>query len=274
MRLDRPIGIYLLLWPTLWAVWIASDGLPSIELLVIFIGGVILTRTGGCVINDYADRDLDGHVSRTTNRPLATGRISGTEALVLAAIIGLLAFVLVLFTNLFTILLSVGGLLLACCYPFMKRYTYFPQVVLGAAFAWAVPMAFAAATETVPLHAWLLYLATLLWTVAYDTFYGMVDREDDLKVGIKSTAILFGEADLVIIATLNALALISLIFLGNKLHLSVWYYAGLVAATMLWIWQLWQAKNRQPEKCFKAFLHNHWVGAVIFAGIFLHYNMT
>ncbi|MCG8312232.1 MAG: 4-hydroxybenzoate octaprenyltransferase [Pseudomonadales bacterium] len=274
MRLDRPIGIYLLLWPTLWAVWIASDGLPSIELLVIFIGGVILTRTGGCVINDYADRDLDGHVSRTTNRPLATGRISGTEALVLAAIIGLLAFVLVLFTNLFTILLSVGGLLLACCYPFMKRYTYFPQVVLGAAFAWAVPMAFAAATETVPLHAWLLYLATLLWTVAYDTFYGMVDREDDLKVGIKSTAILFGEADLVIIATLNALALISLLFLGNKLHLSVWYYAGLVAATMLWIWQLWQAKNRQPEKCFKAFLHNHWVGAVIFAGIFLHYNMT
>ena len=274
MRLDRPIGIYLLLWPTLWAVWIASEGLPSIELLIIFMGGVVLTRTGGCVINDYADRDLDGHVSRTTNRPLATGRISGTEALVLAAIIGVLAFVLVLFTNFFTILLSVGGLVLACSYPFMKRYTYFPQVVLGAAFAWAIPMAFAAATETVPLHAWLLYFATLLWTVAYDTFYGMVDREDDLQVGIKSTAILFGEADLVIIAILNGLALISLVFLGNKLQFSVWYYAGLVAATLLWAWQLWQAKEREPEQCFKAFLHNHWVGAVIFAGIFLHYNMT
>ncbi|MCG8668578.1 MAG: 4-hydroxybenzoate octaprenyltransferase [Pseudomonadales bacterium] len=274
MRLDRPIGIYLLLWPTLWALWIASEGLPSIKLLVIFIGGVVLTRAGGCVINDFADRDFDGHVARTENRPLATGRISSKEALGLAAVIGLLAFVLVLFTNQLTIMLSFGGLALACAYPFMKRYTYFPQAVLGAAFAWSIPMAFAAATESVPIHAWLIYCATLLWTMAYDTFYAMVDREDDIKVGIKSTAVLFGEADLVIIATLNSLALMALIFLGNKLGFSGWYYGGLFVATLLWAWQLWISKDRHKEACFKAFLHNHWVGASIFVGIFLHYNLT
>lgn len=274
MRLDRPIGIYLLLWPTLWALWIASEGLPSFKLLLIFIGGVFLTRAGGCVINDFADRNFDGQVARTENRPLATGRVSSKEALTLAAILGLLAFVLVLFTNQFTIILSFGGLVLACAYPFMKRYTYFPQAILGAAFAWAIPMSFAAATESVPMHAWLIYLATLLWTMAYDTYYAMVDREDDLKVGIKSTAVLFGEADLLMIGMLNSFALLALIFLGNKLQFSHWYYLGLATATALWAWQLWQAKEREPEKCFKAFLHNHWVGACIFAGIFLHYNLT
>lgn len=274
MRLDRPIGIYLLLWPTLWALWIASEGLPSAKLLVIFIGGVILTRAGGCVINDFADRNFDGHVARTENRPLATGRISGKEALALAAVLGLLSFILVLFTNLFTILLSVGGLALACCYPFMKRYTYFPQVFLGAAFAWAIPMAFAAATESVPTYCWLIYLATLLWTMAYDTYYAMVDREDDLKVGIKSTAVLFGEADLLMIGLLNGFALLAMIFLGHKLSFGIWYYMGLVAALLLWLWQLWIARDRNPDQCFKAFLHNHWVGAAIFAGIFLHYSLT
>lgn len=274
MRLDRPIGIYLLLWPTLWSVWIASDGLPSLKIIFIFITGVVLMRSGGCVINDFADRNFDGHVSRTANRPLATGRISSKEALTLGAVIGLMAFVLVLFTNRFTILLSVGGLLLACCYPFMKRYTYFPQVVLGAAFAWAIPMAFAAAAESVPTYAWLIYIATLLWTMAYDTLYAMADREDDLKVGIKSTAILFGEADLLMIALLETFALLALIFLGNQLGFSGWYYLGLIAAVALWGWQLWQARHRDPQTCFKCFLHNHWVGAVIFTGIFLHYNLT
>ncbi len=274
MRLDRPIGIYLLLWPTLWAVWIASDGLPSLKLILIFMGGVVLMRSGGCVINDFADRNFDGHVARTANRPLATGRISSKEALVLAAVIALLAFCLVLMTNLFTILLSFAGLALAFCYPFMKRYTYFPQVFLGAAFAWAIPMAFGAAGESVPTYAWLIYLATLLWTMAYDTLYAMADREDDLKVGIKSTAVLFGEADLLMIGLLEGCTLLALILLGDKLDFSFWYYLGLTAAVCLWAWQLWQARTREAMTCFKCFLHNHWVGAAIFAGIFLHYNLT
>lgn len=273
-RLDRPIGIYLLMWPTLWALWIAAEGDPSFKLIFIFIAGVFLTRTGGCIINDFADRDFDGHVSRTANRPLATGRVSGKEALTLAALIGILAFVLVLFTNTFTILLSVGGLLLACAYPYMKRHTYLPQLVLGAAFAWAVPMAFGAVGETVPEHAWLIYLATLSWTMAYDTLYAMVDREDDLKVGIKSTAILFGDMDLVMVGVLDATALLALALLGSRLEFSSWYYAGLGAALLLWAWQLWQSRQRERDACFKAFLHNHWVGAVIFAGIFLHYSLS
>lgn len=273
-RLDRPIGIYLLLWPALWALWIAAEGKPSFKLIFIFVMGVILTRTGGCVINDYADRDFDGQVQRTANRPLATGRISGKEALAVAALIGLLAFVLVLFTNLFTIALSVGGLLLACTYPYMKRHTYLPQVVLGAAFAWSIPMAFAAVGESVPLHAWLIYMATLSWTMAYDTLYAMVDRDDDIQAGIKSTAILFGDADLMMVGILNGLALFALWLLGNQLQFSLWYYAGLLAAVALWTWQLWQARTRDRDACFKAFLHNHWVGAAIFAGLFLHYSLN
>jgi len=273
-RLDRPIGIYLVLWPTLWALWIASDGQPSLKNLVIFIAGVFLTRTGGCVINDYADRNLDGDVQRTQNRPLATGRVSPKEALLAAAVIGLLCFMLVLFTNLTTILWSIGALLLACVYPFMKRYTYFPQAVLGAAFAWSIPMAFAAAEKPVPALAWLLFGATVLWTMAYDTLYAMVDREDDLQIGIRSTAILFGEADLMIIAILELMAVLALWLLGNQLHFSYWYFGSLVIACGLWSWQLWQCRERDTEQCFKAFLHNHWVGAVIFAGIFLHYSIS
>lgn len=272
-RLDRPIGIYLLLWPTLWALWIASEGQPSFKLIFIFVMGVILTRTGGCIVNDYADRDFDGQVQRTANRPLATGRISGKEALVVAAVIGLLAFVLVLFTNTFTIMLSVGGLLLACTYPYMKRHTYLPQLVLGAAFAWSIPMAFAAVKEEIPTIAWITYLATLCWTMAYDTLYAMVDRDDDLQAGIKSTAILFGDADLAMVGLLNGMTLLALVLLGNKLGLSLWYYLGLVTAVLLWIWQLWQCRTRERNACFQAFLHNHWVGAAIFAGLFLHYTL-
>lgn len=274
MRLDRPIGIYLLLWPTLWAVWIASAGLPSFRILFIFSAGVVLTRCAGCIVNDFADRNFDGSVQRTQNRPLATGRISSKEALILAGMIGILCFILVLFTNVFTIALSVGALLLACCYPFMKRYTYFPQVVLGAAFAWSIPMAFAAVQNEVPIHAWLLYLATLLWTMAYDTLYAMVDREDDLKIGIRSTAILFGEADLMIIGILEGMALLALVMAGTQLELSNWYYAGLIVASLLWAWQHYQARHRERDACFKAFLHNHWVGASVFAGIFLHYTLS
>jgi len=273
-RLDRPIGIYLLLWPTLWALWIAAEGNPSFKLLFIFICGVVLTRTGGCIVNDYADRNLDGHVNRTANRPLATGRISGREALVIAALIALLAFGLVLMTNTFTILLSVGGLLLACTYPYMKRHTYLPQLVLGAAFAWAIPMAFGAVGANVPEHAWLIYLATVAWTMAYDTLYAMVDREDDLKVGIKSTAILFGDMDLVMVGVLDGTALLALWLLGDRLEFSIWYYAGLLAAALLWSWQLWQCRSRDQATCLKAFQHNHWVGAAVFAGVFLHYSLS
>ncbi|PCJ45827.1 MAG: 4-hydroxybenzoate octaprenyltransferase [Moraxellaceae bacterium] len=273
-RLDRPIGIYLLLWPALWALWIASEGQPSLKNMFIFILGVILTRTGGCVINDYADRNLDGNVKRTQNRPLVTGLISPPEALIMAAGIAMLCFVLVLFTNFTTIIWSVGALILACAYPFMKRYTYFPQVVLGAAFAWSVPMAFTATNETVPAFAWLIYGATLLWTVAYDTLYAMVDREDDLKAGIRSTAILFGDADLLMVAILELMAVLALWLLGDQLHFSGWYFSALAVACVLWSWQLWLCRQRDTNRCFQAFLNNHWVGATIFTGIFLHYSLA
>ncbi len=273
MRLDRPIGIYLLMWPALWAVWIASDGLPSYKHLFIFVTGVILTRSGGCIINDYADRHFDGQVKRTQFRPLATGRISSQEALLLGAAIALISFVLVLFTNLFTILLSVGALAIACTYPFMKRYTHLPQVVLGAAFAWSIPMAFAAIREELPRETWMLYAATLLWTVAYDTYYAMVDRDDDVNIGVKSTAILFGRYDLLIIGILQVLTLVTLIVVGVDLHFSGWYYAGLTVAAGLFAWEAWHTRTRDRDACFKAFLHNHWVGAAIFAGILLHYTL-
>ncbi|OYT94169.1 MAG: 4-hydroxybenzoate polyprenyltransferase, partial [Pseudomonas sp. PGPPP3] len=205
MRLDKPIGIYLLLWPTLWALWVAAKGVPSASNLLIFVGGVILMRAAGCVINDYADRHFDGHVSRTQARPLASGKVKPREALALFAGLVALSFALVLCTNATTVWLSFGGVALAACYPFMKRYTFYPQVVLGAAFSWGMPMAFSAETGSVPPEAWLLYIANLLWTVAYDTYYAMADREDDLKIGVKSTAILFGDADRLIIACLQGL---------------------------------------------------------------------
>ena len=272
-RLDKPIGIYLLLWPTLWALWVAAQGVPSLKNLAIFVLGVNLMRAAGCVINDFADRKVDGHVRRTRLRPLASGRISSREALVLFAVLVAASFVLVLFTNSTTIWLSFGGLALAACYPFMKRYTYYPQVVLGAAFSWGMPMAFTAETGELPATAWLLYIANLLWTVAYDTYYAMTDREDDVKIGVKSTAILFGDADRLIIITLQGLALLCLLLAGNRFELGLYFHLGLLAAATCFVWEYWSTRTRDPQACFKAFLHNHWAGLAIFLGIATDYAL-
>lgn len=273
-RVNKPIGIYLLLWPTFWALWIAADGVPPLDILLIFTAGVVLTRAGGCVINDFADRKVDGHVKRTAARPLASGRVSSREALVLFAVLMSLAFVLVLFTNSTTVKMSFGGLLLAFCYPFMKRYTHLPQVVLGAAFSWAIPMAFTALEADLVPNAWLLFLANLLWTVAYDTYYAMVDRDDDLRIGVKSTAILFGDADLLIIGLLQGLSLLCLVMVGNTLGLGPYYYAGLAAAAGFFVYQFWIARGRDRDACFRAFLNNHYAGLVIFLGLAADYSLV
>ena len=272
-RMDKPIGIYLLLWPTLWALWVAAKGVPSLSNLLIFVFGVILTRAGGCVINDFADRKVDGHVKRTEQRPLASGKISSKEALVFFALLMGVSFLLVLFTNAPTIWLSFGGLALAATYPFMKRFTYYPQVVLGAAFSWGIPMAFTAETGSLPAAAWLLYIANLLWTVAYDTYYAMTDRDDDLKIGVKSTAILFGDADRVIILSLQGLALGCLLLAGAHFELGGWFRLGLLGAAACFAWEFWYTRNRDPQRCFRAFLHNHWAGLAIFVGIVLDYAL-
>ncbi len=271
MRMNRPIGVYLLLWPTVWALWIAGEGNPDIGVTWVFVLGVVLMRSAGCVINDYADRDFDPHVSRTRNRPIASGKVKPREALLLFVLLCLLAFTLVLTMNWLTIGLSIGAVLLAAIYPFMKRYTYLPQVFLGLAFGWAIPMAFAAQTGEVPTIAWLLLTATVLWATAYDSMYAMVDVEDDLKIGVKSTAILFGDADRIIIGSMQVMFLITMVIVGNKLELGLYYFAGLLAAALLVIYQQFLIRNRDPEGCFKAFLNNHWFGAVIFAGLVLHY---
>ncbi|NMZ53560.1 4-hydroxybenzoate polyprenyltransferase [Pseudomonas lundensis] len=273
-RMDKPIGIYLLLWPTLWALWIAAKGVPSLSNLLIFVFGVILTRAGGCVINDFADRKVDGHVKRTEQRPLVSGKISSKEALVFFALLMGVSFLLVLCTNATTIWLSFGGLALAASYPFMKRYTYYPQVVLGAAFSWGMPMAFTAETGSLPAAAWLLYIANLLWTVAYDTYYAMTDREDDLKIGVKSTAILFGDADRVINLSLQGLALGCLWLAGTHFELGGWFHLGLLVAAGCYVWEFWYTRDRDPQRCFKAFLHNHWAGLAIFVGIVLNYALA
>ncbi|NNA20535.1 4-hydroxybenzoate octaprenyltransferase [Pseudomonas lundensis] len=273
-RMDKPIGIYLLLWPTLWALWIAAKGVPSLSNLLIFVFGVILTRAGGCVINDFADRKVDGHVKRTEQRPLVSGKISSKEALVFFALLMGVSFLLVLCTNATTIWLSFGGLALAASYPFMKRYTYYPQVVLGAAFSWGMPMAFTAETGSLPAAAWLLYIANLLWTVAYDTYYAMTDCEDDLKIGVKSTAILFGDADRVINLSLQGLALGCLWLAGTHFELGGWFHLGLLVAAGCFVWEFWYTRDRDPQRCFKAFLHNHWAGLAIFVGIVLNYALA
>ena len=271
IRFQKPIGVYLLLWPTLWALAIAGEGGPDIRVTLVFVAGVFLMRSAGCAINDYADRHIDLHVARTRDRPLANGRISEKEVLLVFAGLSLLAFLLVLSLNQFTILLSIGGILLAASYPFMKRFHYLPQVHLGAAFGWAVPMAFAALTEQVPKQAWLLYVATLVWTVAYDTMYSMVDREDDLKIGIKSSAILFGDYDRLMIGLFQFLFILTLYLIGIDLEFSTIYYYALVLASLFLIYEQLLIVYRIPEYCFRAFLHNHWVGAIVFAGIMGHY---
>ncbi len=272
-RMDKPIGIYLLLWPTLWALWMASGGVPSAKNLVIFVLGTVLMRMAGCVINDFADRKLDGHVERTKARPLATGKITVREAWIAFFVLLGASFLLVLCTNAQTIWLSFGGAAVAALYPFMKRYTYYPQVVLGAAFSWGIPMAFTAASGTLPAVAWLLFFANVLWTVAYDTYYAMTDREDDLKMGMKSTAILFGDADRVINLTLQGLMLLLLILAGNKLAMHLTYYLGLAVAAGCFAWQFHSTRDREPMKCFKAFLHNHWAGLAIFLGTVMDFAL-
>ena len=274
MRLNRPIGIFLLLLPTYWALWLAAEGWPSIKNFIIFTLGVIIMRSAGCVINDYADREVDGFVERTANRPLATGAIAHKEAIALFLLLCGAALLLVLLTNPLTVGLSLVALVLAASYPFMKRYTYLPQVVLGAAFGWAVPMAFAAELNQVPKEAWLVYVATLIWTVAYDTMYAMVDREDDLQVGIKSTAILFGEADRMIIGILQGLAILIMLMLTRHFQLGGWYLSGVAVAALLFVYQQYLIRERLPSHCFRAFLNNNWVGVVIFAGIVLHYSVN
>ena len=271
MRLDRPIGSLLLLWPALWALWLAGAGHPQPLVVVVFVLGVVLMRSAGCVINDYADRNVDPHVARTRQRPMAAGRVTSREALTLFVVLCLLAFALVLLMNRLTVMLSVGAVMLAVIYPFMKRYTHLPQVVLGMAFGWAVPMAYAAQTGAVPPVAWLLFIATVLWDTAYDTMYAMVDRPDDLRIGVKSTAILFGEADRHLIALIQGLFFVVMIMIGRQLQLGMYYYAGLVTAMGLAVYQLLLIRRRDPGECFKAFLNNNWFGMAIFAGIVVHY---
>jgi len=271
MRIDKPIGILLLLWPTWWALWVAAEGFPDLLVFIVFTAGVFLMRSAGCVINDYADRNIDGQIERTKNRPLAQKRVKPKEALLLFAGLALTAFILVLFMNTKTIAMSFIGVLLAVSYPFMKRFTHLPQLVLGIAFAWSIPMAFAAQTNSVPLVAWLLFITTVCWTVAYDTMYAMVDREDDLKAGVKSTAILFAERDKLIIGILQATTLLLLFTVGIYLGLSSLYYVGLLVAAGFAAYQQILIKQRNKKKCFVAFLNNNWFGLAVFAGFFSHY---
>lgn len=266
-RMNRPIGSLLLLWPTLWALFLAADGLPNWHVLIVFVLGVVFMRSAGCVINDFADRKVDGHVKRTANRPLPSGMISSKEALSLFAVLVVCSFLLVLTMNTLTIMLSGIGIVLAIAYPFMKRVTYLPQFVLGLAFSWAIPMAYAAESNQVPAEAWLLFVINALWTIAYDTQYAMVDRDDDVNIGIKSTAILFGRYDKLIIGLLQLSVLILLIVLGAQLALSGVYYWGVLAAAGFFVYQQWLIKGRAREACFKAFLNNNYVGGLVFMGI-------
>ncbi|HCW95470.1 MULTISPECIES: 4-hydroxybenzoate octaprenyltransferase [Pseudomonadaceae] len=271
MRWDRPIGIYLLLWPTLTALVIAGGGRPSVANVIIFTLGVFFMRSAGCVINDFADRNFDGHVQRTRERPMATGRVKPREGWVLFAVLVTLSFGLVLLTNATTVWLSFGALAVASLYPFMKRYTYYPQVVLGAAYSWGILMCFTAERGSLPPEAWLLFVANVVWTVAYDTYYAMADREDDLKIGIKSTAILFGDADRVVVLTLQGLALFCLALAGARFELGLFFNAGLLVALGLYLWEFRQTRTRDRQACFHAFLHNHWAGLAVLVGCILDY---
>lgn len=270
-RLDRPIGILLLMWPTLSALWIAAEGLPDLRVLTVFILGVIIMRSAGCAINDFADREVDGDVWRTEGRPLATGELQARDALMVFVLLALTAFGLVLLLNTMTIVLSLVAVFLAATYPFMKRYTYLPQIYLGMAFGWAIPMAFTAQTGSLPIIAWLLFMANIIWTTVYDTFYAMADREDDLKIGVKSTAILFGDDDLVIQGILQVAYLIVMVLIGQQLQLSTVYYLGLAIVAGLFVYQQFLSHHREPKVCLRAFLNNNWVGLVIFASLVLHY---
>ncbi len=267
MRVDKPIGTLLLLWPTLWALWLASEHYPSPHLIVIFVCGVFLMRSAGCVINDYADRDIDSQVHRTRNRPLTVRKVTEKEALGLFVILALLAFALVLLLNTLSVILSFVALTIAVIYPYMKRVTYFPQVILGMAFSMSIPMAFAATQNDIPTSAWLLYITNLLWVLAYDTLYGMVDKKDDLKIGVKSTAIFFGEADLHISAFILGLFIFGMLLVGAKFELNNYYYFSVLLASGVLVRQIYSCRKKEPAKCFSAFLNNNWVGLILFCGI-------
>ena len=274
MRLDRPIGTYLLLWPTYWGLWFAAEGVPNINHLIIFTLGVIVMRAAGCVINDYADRKVDGAVRRTAHRPLPQGEITPQQALMLFFMLLTVALGLVLMLNKLTVLFSIGGLLLAASYPFLKRLTHLPQLGLGAAWAWTIPMAFVAEQQALPPALWLLFTAVILWTVAFDTYYAMVDRDDDVKVGIKSSAILFGRYDLAVIVSLQIATLVLLSLVGIAFDRGLYYALGLIIAAASFVKQYVKAKDRSEEGCFSAFLDNHRVGMIIFIGLAMDYQFT
>ena len=270
-RFDRPIGILILLWPALWALWVAGDGKPDIRVLIVICLGVVLMRAAGCVINDYADRDFDPHVERTRQRPIAAGKVKPKEALMVFVVLCLCAFGLVLLLNIYTIMLSFIAAFLAASYPFMKRYTQLPQAYLGIAFGWAVPMSFSAQLNNIPAVAWVMYVAVVLWALVYDTMYAMVDKDDDLKIGVKSTAILFGAYDRQIMAILQLIILALLIAVGRMQQLSWPYYGGLLVAVGLFVYQQKLIFHRDKTLCFKAFLNNNWFGMTVFAGLAMAY---
>lgn len=269
MRMDRPIGSLLLLWPTVWALFLAAGGMPDLNILLVFVLGVLLMRSAGCVINDYADRDFDGFVKRTKARPLPSGKVTPLEAVLLFLFLALSSFFLVLTMNALTVKLSYIGILLAAIYPFMKRFTHVPQLFLGLAFSWAIPMAWAAQANQLPAPVWLLFIINSLWTIAYDTQYAMVDRDDDLKIGIKSTAILFGRWDKTIIALLQTATLALMTALGNWMQLGAVFYIGILIAALLFGFQQYLIRNRERDDCFRAFLNNNYVGMVLATGLFL-----
>jgi len=272
MRLHRPIGIWLLLWPTLWALWIAGDGVPNQAVLLVFVAGTIIVRSAGCIINDFADRKIDPHVARTADRPLATGEIEVGEALVLFAGLMLIALGLVMTMNTLTVRLALGAAVITVVYPFTKRFISMPQLVLGVAFAWGIPMAFAAQLGSVPRLGWLLFLSTLIWGVIYDTEYAMADREDDLKIGVRSTAILFGEMDRMIIGGMQLFFLLGMALVGQAASMGRWYYGGLLVALLLSIYQQFLIKGRGGERCYRAFTNNFWLGGAVFFAIVLDFT--
>ena len=272
MRLDKPIGTWLLLWPALWALWVAGAGRPEPRVLIVFVLGVVVMRAAGCVINDFADRNIDPHVRRTRDRPLAARRVSPVEALVLFAVLGAIALFLVTRLNAYTIRLAVIGALLTVSYPFVKRVFPMPQLYLGISFGgWSVLMAFAAQTDALPRVCWLLYIAAVLWAAVYDTIYAMIDREDDLKLGVKSSAILFADMDRFLIGVMQLMMLYALVLAGRSMHFGHWYEAGVVGAALLFAWQQWLIRKREPAGCLRAFLNHQYVGRAVFIGILLQY---
>ncbi len=273
MRLDRPIGTWLLLWPALWALWIAGAARPQPRVLIVFVLGVFVMRAAGCVINDFADRDIDPHIRRTRDRPLAARRVSPTEALVLFGLLGLIALYLVTRLDPLTVRLAVIGAALTVSYPFLKRFFPMPQLYLGISFGgWSVLMAFAAQAGVLTRVAWVLYIAAVLWATLYDTIYAMVDREDDLKIGVKSSAILFADMDKFLIGVMQAMMIYALVLVGHNMEFGPWYYAGVIAAALLFLWQQWLIRKREPAGCLRAFLNNQYVGLVVFVGILLQYT--